>query len=317
MSWLAQAGARMTVPPCCAKENAISTASSMDAARSTGTRPWKTSARAGAASPIATTALRLAAAEARGARSTPLASPPAMRTASCRPSSAARAACGLVAFESSTNLTDPARATTAPRCGRGANVRSADPTASQGSPKARPAAAAAAESASNERCWVGRIPRSVGEFAVTGSGPPPPEPPYRAGRPAAQLSRDGVVSVPHVGVALGLPSEDPGLGSCVAVEGAVPVQMVGGKVQQDRDLGPQTLLEHQLEGGALNRQRLQRGVPGCQRERKPDVPAGLAPGPSQEPPSPAVRRGSRPPGWLRPGVRVGGRRPGPPPEPPV
>ena len=139
----------------------------------TGADPLKIRTNVGAASPIATTRANLGAAANRGERSTPLAWPPAMRTASATPSSAASAACGFVALESSTNRTEPAFATTAPRCGSGAKDPSAARTASPGTPNARAAAAAAVASETNAR------PDPIGLPSGVPSRPRPVLPPRR------------------------------------------------------------------------------------------------------------------------------------------
>ena len=73
----------------------------MSAASSTAARFAKMAAISPAASPMATTARTRPAAVASGVRSSPLLRPPAMSTGSGRAATAARAAWGVVADESS------------------------------------------------------------------------------------------------------------------------------------------------------------------------------------------------------------------------
>ncbi len=128
----------------------------------------------------------------------------------------------------------PVRATRFPRCGRPARRRCSRPR--------RPGAA------------------------------PMPEPDDRAGSGSRHGGGALVVAVPDVRVALALRAHDPALRVDVRLLRPVPVEMVGGQVQQDRDARMERLDEPQLERRRLDDEHVV-AFARRQRERMADVAA--------------------------------------------
>src|SRR5207247_5177368 len=102
---------------------------------------------------------------------------------------------------------------------------------------------------------------------------PPPEPPNLTGRPLGDLRAGGIVTVPDMDVFPLLTGIDRRLRLRVRLERAVPVEMIGGNVEEDRDLGVKALLERQLERGGFHRQSVEALLPRGEGEGVPDVAA--------------------------------------------
>src|SRR5579875_3439013 len=110
--------------------------------------------------------------------------------------------------------------TSSRRWGTPLKARIPSATASGGRPAARAAAAAAATFSALWR------PRTLSSSALTKG---------LARRRGGQLAEQGAVD--HGGILRTLLGEDPQLGLLVGGKGAVPVEVVGGDVEEDRNLG--------------------------------------------------------------------------------
>ena len=101
-----------------------------------------------------------------------------------------------------------------------------------------------------------------------------------------------VVGVDHRPVRLDLPGEDPGLGRDVALEGGVTVEVVGGEVEPDRDVGVEAVGALELEARDLDREdRLAPSSPPRSRSGESRCcrpPGRRAPAASRTAPRPAV-----------------------------
>ena len=194
-------------------------------------------------------------------RSRPLLRPPAIRTTWSKPATAAAVACGAVALESSYHRIPSASTTNATRWGRPLNVVSTARTASIEAPAS--SAVAAAASAFATSCGSAR-----GSASTAISGSPVgatssarthavvagvfPEGDVTRGRVGERGHHDRVVRVADRDGVGRLVLEDARLCLPVGVDGAVPVEMVGGEVQPRCHLRGEPLGEPQPERRRLD-----------------------------------------------------------------